>query len=639
MNTMGISTDPALLDVELPRTLIESPSVSTFLPEEEASICPLLSSNTNGTTTPLTFSHPLTPCIDNDNDSNTSANLCNEDAKVETSSSSGSSSGIGMSVPDATTTTLFNKHSYKHLQKNNSSIQDSNGHGPNGNLQLTNDTPSFVSWNWPLIRKCTFFIFMSSLLALCAVVVAMIATLPRTCNPKTAWYRGSVFYEIFPASFQDSDNDGIGDLRGIVKSTDYLKALGVSAIRLNSIFPCTDYPDNYENITSLMDVANVLGSLEDLRQLSQSLHARNISLILDIPLFPILKALGKSDGAEVGKVLASTQINESGAESSSTTTARPIITENTITQALKHWVKLGVDGFYIKGLEKFNDLEDLSYHLAEWKDIIGPNRVLIVNEKIFEKLPGAERPSVLSHVDLVDVHLNIFNGTEYLENRINSIMGSDLGPTDTGVWIHWSLSGVDRKRLTSSKQSANYTMAATIMQLMLPGTPNIFYGDEVALQAAHDQLNEHNETKHLHHLATMQWPQNFTQQFTNRETLPWLPKSPPADFSTFIIISKMVDLRDRSPSIYKNSICKTETILPNTVIRRSNDDILIVERTYPRRNTFVSVTNFGQKRLTMDMTSMYYSGHIMLETADSDKIYFGDFKIGPTESIVVRLDK
>lgn len=123
MNTMGISTDPALLDVELPRTLIESPSVSTFLPEEEASICPLLSSNTNGTTTPLTFSHPLTPCIDNDNDSNTSANLCNEDAKVETSSSSGSSSGIGMSVPDATSTALFNKHSYKHLQKNNSSVQ------------------------------------------------------------------------------------------------------------------------------------------------------------------------------------------------------------------------------------------------------------------------------------------------------------------------------------------------------------------------------------------------------------------------------------------------------------------------------------------------------------------------------------
>lgn len=121
MNTMGISTDPALLQVELSQNLLESPSVSTFMPEEEASIYPLLSSNTNGTITPLTFSHPLTPCIDNDNDSNMSTNLCNEDGKVETSSSSGSSSGIGISVPsdiDASTT-LFNKHSYKHLPNNN----------------------------------------------------------------------------------------------------------------------------------------------------------------------------------------------------------------------------------------------------------------------------------------------------------------------------------------------------------------------------------------------------------------------------------------------------------------------------------------------------------------------------------------
>lgn len=117
---MGISTDPTLLDVELPATLIESPSVSTFLPEEEASTCPLLST-TNGTSTPVTFSHPLTPCIDND--STASANLCNDedaDAKVETSSSSGSSSGIGMDAPDTAATTLFHKtHAYQHLQVNN----------------------------------------------------------------------------------------------------------------------------------------------------------------------------------------------------------------------------------------------------------------------------------------------------------------------------------------------------------------------------------------------------------------------------------------------------------------------------------------------------------------------------------------
>ncbi|XP_013113563.2 alpha-amylase 3 isoform X1 [Stomoxys calcitrans] len=638
MNKMGISTDPALLDVELPHTLIESPSVSTFMPEEEASICPLLSSNTNGSTTPMTFSHPLTPCIDNDNDSNTSANLCNEDGKVETSSSSGSSSGIGMSVPDATSTTLFNKHSYKHLQNNNSSTQDANGHGPNGNLQLGKDTPSFVSWNWPLIRKCTFFVFMSSLLAMCAVVVAMIVTLPRVCNPKTMWYRGSVFYEIFPASFQDSDNDGIGDLRGVVKRLDYIKSLGVSAVRLNSIFPTSHYPEDFNHIASLMEVSKVLGNLGEVQQLSQSLHARNMSLILDLPLYPFIKELGKSEGASLIKVLASTASNTSDTEDTTTTTARPIITVNLITMALQHWIKYGVNGFYIKGLEHFPDLEDIEYHLAEWKDILGNERVLIISEEVLQRLNKAQKSAALQHIDLVDVYLNVFNGTIYMEERLNDLLNSDIAPKDPGVWIHWSLGSVDKPRMAREGVSSNFSITATLMQLMLPGTPSIFYGDEIGLRAVDDHLKEHNETKHLHHLSTMQWPLNFTQQFTTRETLPWLPKSSGTSFDDYTLVSRMIALRDRSPSIYKNAICKGDTVLPNTAIRRSGDDILIVERIYPRRNTFVSVSNFGQIRVTLDMTSKFYSGIVMLH-GNNDKIYFSDFQIGPTESIIVRLDK
>ncbi|XP_075151565.1 amino acid transporter heavy chain SLC3A1-like isoform X2 [Haematobia irritans] len=515
---------------------------------------------------------------------------------------------------------------------------DSNGHGPNGNLQLGKDTPSFVSWNWPLIRKCTFFVFMSSLLAMCAVVVAMIITLPKVCNPKTMWYRGSVFYEIFPASFQDSDNDGIGDLRGIVKRIDYINSLGVSAVRLNSIFPSPHYPDDFNNVTNLLEISKILGTLEDVQQLSQSLQARNMSLVLDLPLYPYLKELGKSEGSSMVKVLASTALNISEGEDITTTTPRPIITVNTITTALKHWIKFGVDGFYVKGLEHFSDLEDIAYHMAEWKDILGNERVLIISEEVLHKLNRAQRDLVLQHVDLVDVYLNVFNGTTYLEERINQLLTSEIAPKDPGVWIHWSLGSVDKPRLARDNTSANFTITATLMQLMLPGTPNIFYGDEIGLRAVNDHMNEHNDTKHLHHLATMQWSHNSTQQFTNRETLPWLPKSSGAKFDDYTLVSRMIALRDRSPSIYKNAICKGETVLPNTVIRRSGDDILIVERIYPRRNAFVSVSNFGQIRMTLDMTSKFYSGILMLHDGN-DKIYFSDFHIGPTESIIVRLDK
>ncbi|KAL9930755.1 amino acid transporter heavy chain SLC3A1-like isoform 1-T2 [Glossina fuscipes fuscipes] len=637
MNTMGISTDPALLQVELSQNLIESPSVSTFMPEEEASIYPLLSSNTNGTITPLTFSHPLTPCIDNDNDSNMSTNLCNEDGKVETSSSSGSSSGIGISVPsdiDASTT-LFNKHSYKHLPNNNV-IQDTNGHGPNGNIPLPKDTPSFVSWNWPLIRKCTFFVFMSSLLAMCAIVVAMIVTLPNVCNPKTVWYRGNVFYEIFPASFQDSDNDGVGDLRGIAKRIDYLKALGVTAIRLNSVFNSPHYPEDFENVTSLKIIAPYLGDLDDMRQLTRMLHSNNISIILDVPLHPFIKELGESSGG----LFNNNSINENADDDQyETTTQRQIVvTKNLITECLQYWLEMGIDGFYVKGLEHVEDIENLPYHLIEWKNLLGMDNVLIIEVGVLSKLSLIQRQLALMHVDLIDVHLDVFAGTSQLEKKLNTLMQSEMRPSKNGVWIHWSLGGVDKIRLTRNQSSVDFTLAATLMQLMLPGTCNIFYGDEIALQAAYDTLNEHIETKHLHHLAVMRWSFNDSLQFTNRETLPWLPKSPDVDFHHLQYIKKMIALRNRSPSIYKNAICKTDAILQNMAIRRSHDDILVIERVYPRRNSFVSISNFGRKGVTMDMTALYYSGIVMLNNSDQ-KIYFSNFKINAQETIIVRLDK
>ena len=64
MNNSRMSTDHSFLNVELPDSLTTSPSVSTFMPDEDASICPLLP-NTSPSP-PLDFTHPLTPSTQND---------------------------------------------------------------------------------------------------------------------------------------------------------------------------------------------------------------------------------------------------------------------------------------------------------------------------------------------------------------------------------------------------------------------------------------------------------------------------------------------------------------------------------------------------------------------------------------------
>ena len=55
-------------------------------------------------------------------------------------------------------------------------------------------------------------------------------------DPAETWWKEAIVYQIYPRSFKDTNGDGIGDLQGIVKSLDYVKSLGVTAVWLNPIY-------------------------------------------------------------------------------------------------------------------------------------------------------------------------------------------------------------------------------------------------------------------------------------------------------------------------------------------------------------------------------------------------------------------
>lgn len=105
------------VNMNIPISMITSPSVSTFMPEEDASTCLLLPATPSPP--PMDFIHPLTPSTGNDENTN---ELAGDDARAETSSSG--SSGIGMDMPIAGTTTLYNnKNVYQNLENNGETIQ------------------------------------------------------------------------------------------------------------------------------------------------------------------------------------------------------------------------------------------------------------------------------------------------------------------------------------------------------------------------------------------------------------------------------------------------------------------------------------------------------------------------------------
>lgn len=99
----------------------------------------------------------------------------------------------------------------------------------------------------------------------------------------TPWWKSSVVYQIYPQSFQDSNNDGIGDLQGIISRLDYLKELGVDVLWLNPIY-ASPLIDNGYDIADYQKINPMYGTLEDFKELLAKAHERGIRIILDMAL-------------------------------------------------------------------------------------------------------------------------------------------------------------------------------------------------------------------------------------------------------------------------------------------------------------------------------------------------------------------
>ncbi|MBM7506008.1 alpha-glucosidase [Agromyces aurantiacus] len=102
-------------------------------------------------------------------------------------------------------------------------------------------------------------------------------------HPSTApdWWKSAVVYQVYPRSFQDSDGDGIGDLRGILQRLDHLERLGVDVVWLSPIYR-SPQADNGYDISDYHDIDPVFGTLADFDELLAAMHARGIRLVMDL---------------------------------------------------------------------------------------------------------------------------------------------------------------------------------------------------------------------------------------------------------------------------------------------------------------------------------------------------------------------
>jgi len=94
------------------------------------------------------------------------------------------------------------------------------------------------------------------------------------------WWQHAVFYEIYPRSFADSNNDGVGDLNGITSKLDYLKDLGVEAIWISPCFPSPQVDFGYD-VSDYENIDPMYGTLADFDVLASEAKKRGIHIILD----------------------------------------------------------------------------------------------------------------------------------------------------------------------------------------------------------------------------------------------------------------------------------------------------------------------------------------------------------------------
>ncbi|XP_050492652.1 maltase A2-like isoform X4 [Bombus huntii] len=604
------------------------------------------------------------------------------------STTSGSSSDTNEPVCAQLLTQL--NTAYQHLAPDAQALfynQENGGKPPLVGIQLMVPKPSkdyrFMKWNWPLIRKTCFWSLMSVLAACVALVIGVIVTMPKKCDPPVQWWQGSVFYEIFPASFQDSSKggDGIGDLRGITMRLDYLKKLGVRGIRLNSIFPAAHYPEYYTNIENLTDLNKELGTLDDFAVLVHETHRRNMSLVLDLPLYPFVKSLynetvpsekpNKTDKAvrERRDVTETTILQEVTPTTPSMSLqairealssvpppldtpqrdpltskhVNNVLENGNVTGAIKIWLQRGVDGFYLKGLEHYVDEGSFASSLKHWKSIVGSERILICHVDALNaaKLVAAKN-SILMNMDLVDVTLRVANGTKEIKRQVEHITKGVLFKKPGYPWIHWSIGGVDLKRIASTINVKNATHAMTLLGMMLPGTSSIFYGDEIGMLDC--ECKDHKDLAHVHNLAPMYWEDigGSEIKFTSGGVTAWLPESrKPLETSLTGTIAKMASLRSETTPIYVKAVLKENQVLANCNIRYAEDEMIVVERWYPRRNSYVFLANLGNQTQTKDLSFLYYGGHVVVGPSYrlSKDVYFKELIIPPGEAFVIKLDK
>jgi glycosidase len=450
-------------------------------------------------------------------------------------------------------------------------------------------------------------------------LLALLLVLPGcSANQRQAsWWRKAVFYEIFVRSFYDSNGDGIGDFNGITEKLDYLNDgdpattsdLGITALWLMPIHPSPSY-HGYD-VINYYAVNAQYGSLADFERLLSEAHARGIRVIIDLVLnhsssqHPFFRdALRGQDSPYYDWYLWSAQggTNWHAAGDSyyyglfcdcmpDLNYRNPEVTQQ--MQAVMHfWLQqVGVDGFRVDAarhlIEEGSQTENTpATHDWYRKNFFPVYKQIDKQAYAVGEVFGAGASMVRSYSD--DQLDHVFN-FEMASGFVNSAAGSSNTGVNSAIKFALSdmpdfdfatfLTNHDQNRVMSVLNGdVEKAKAAASLMLTSPGTPFIYYGEEIGMQG-----RKPDEDIRL----PMQWSGAPQAGFTTGT--PW--RSPAPDSSRVNVALQSTDpgsllshyrsliaLRSAHPALRSEGLWLVETGSRSiyAAVRRQDGDMILV---------------------------------------------------------------
>ncbi|CAH2325075.1 4F2 cell-surface antigen heavy chain [Pelobates cultripes] len=320
-------------------------------------------------------------------------------------------------------------------------------------------TPGWVRVRWALLV-----LFWLGWAGMLAGAVVIIVQAPR-CRPLPVmewWNKGPIYQIGSPETFQDSNDDGVGDIQGIHNRLDSLSSLKVKGVLIGPLHVTRE--DDFIS-TELTNIDPKFGTEEDLSQLFVAAHKKSIQIILDLTPNYLGGNVWFNQPEEINDI------------------------QDKFKQAMTYWLEKGAGGIYFSGME---DIHKYPEFLEELKNITSnysteeKARVLLAStdESYFE--------NVLTLLNKTDVGLlssrflvaaNSSNqGENPLGNRITQYL-EEVGDQ----WNSWAIGGPRVGHLASLVEE-NLLHVYQFLLFTLKGTPITQYGDEIGLRDLSEQV-------------------------------------------------------------------------------------------------------------------------------------------------------